>query len=105
MLAPIPEGWDATLEHRGQGWRYRLFGVDHWAVVARSETGTELLFDYWGDRTPGENPDIWFRDVFNIPLDNRNMFTPQKVLPDGPISPGFGPEDAQQYMDLFWPKP
>lgn len=58
--------WDCKLEHRS---RFRLIGTDwydHWAVVCKSrDHSQQMLFDYWHDRPAGEDPEVWFRKVYN----------------------------------------
>jgi hypothetical protein len=54
--------WTCRLEHRSRFVLLLNRWYDHWAVVCKSdETREELLFDYWGNRPAGENPNTWFR--------------------------------------------
>ena len=60
--------WKCTMEprHQGNNWMpldqitVGWTGSDHWAVVCISKQ-SQMLFDYWGDRSPGEDPNKWFR--------------------------------------------
>jgi RHS repeat-associated protein len=71
------ECWTCRLEHRSKyqpivsgefPWLYFWGGdtwYDHWAVICKSsDKRQEIMFDYWGNRPAGEDPNTWFRNRF-----------------------------------------
>ena len=68
----------------------RAFGSDH-SVVACQVCGKEgeIIFDYWGERPPGEPKSKWFDKRY-----------PQGPLPGEPDERAFNPQDRRS-----WPTP
>jgi hypothetical protein len=68
FMSPLPSPWICRLEHRSHWYGFPISTLaDHWAVVCRTGQGPtfrQLLFDYWGDRPAGENPNLWFRSHY-----------------------------------------
>ncbi len=60
--------WTCRLEHRSRFVLILNQWYDHWAVVCKSNnTHEQALYDYWGDRPAGENPETWFRTRYPNP--------------------------------------
>jgi hypothetical protein len=92
--------WSCSEEHRSlyiSGW-VPIYGnhyYDHWAVVCVSKDKAQsMLFDYWGDRPPGEDPAEWFDKKFNLPgpppgnTDWYHYPSPQGPFPNSrPVTP------------------
>lgn len=75
-ISPTPPCWTCRMEHRQKNrwwlpWPIPRYS-DHLAIVCQSHprqgSGDEILFDYWGDRPAGEDPDLSFRSEFSEPL-------------------------------------
>jgi RHS repeat-associated protein len=65
----LPWCWGCKLIRRvvlaGYPWLGQWVVRDHYAVICESKNQNgyaydRILFDYWGDRPPGEDPSVWF---------------------------------------------
>jgi RHS repeat-associated protein len=74
FITRAPKCWTCTLERR-QRTVVGYFLRDHWVVICSSHPKSgppkEILFDYWKGRTPGEDPNGWFRSTYPQLLEKR----------------------------------
>jgi len=67
----VPRCWGCRMERRINYYplTFHLLYWDHWVVMCTSfgesgEVAERIIFDYWRDREPGEDPSDWFYNAY-----------------------------------------